>query len=398
MNIIFITKELPYPPDNGHRNRTFHLLQGLAQNNKIWLFTFGNRVEANEKLKSLAQYSIDCAVIEPNEINVNKLVFRVFISLFSKVPFSITRRVSAKMRTAVKNFLGRERADIIVCDSIYQAANIPECAAKKILNEHNIESQIMKRYCQVTNNIFVKAFVYLEHFKMRKYEIQEWRKFDSVLAVSETDKQEISKRLGRANLSVISNGVDLNYFSSNGAITKPYALAYIGQMNWYPNIDAVMYFLGNIYPVIKKEFQQASFYIVGANPPKPIQKLARIHGAQITGYVSDTRPYIQQTEVFVVPLRIGGGTRLKILEAMAMGKAVVSTSIGCEGLKVTHEENILIADNPEEFATCVKKLFNNQALRENLGTSARRFVEQNYSWDLIVKKLNSLIQKEAVSA
>jgi glycosyltransferase involved in cell wall biosynthesis len=233
---------------------------------------------------------------------------------------------------------------------------------------------------------------------MRLYEHATWKKFDLCLVCSPAEKHELQKRAPMLKAEVVPNGVDLGYFTSTGTDIKKHLLVYVGQMNWRPNVDAVLYFLKEMFPGIKAVVPDVSFSIVGHKPPVVVEELARQNGAVTTGYVPDTRPFVSQAEVFVVPLRIGSGTRLKILEAMAMGKAIVSTSIGCEGIGATHEKNILIADSPADFARCVIRIFNDKALRDDLGIAARKFVEENYSWEHIGQRLNTIIEQEVVDA
>ena len=184
------------------------------------------------------------------------------------------------------------------------------------------------------------------------------------------------------------NGVDCSYFTPSKNGMKPHSLVFTGSMDWEPNNDAIFYFIKHIYPLIKKKVQEISFTIVGRDPSDALIKLAsKDKSIELTGRVDDVRPYIANSCLYIVPLRIGGGTRLKILEAMAMGKTVISTSIGAEGLEVTSEENIILADEPQVFAKRALELFENNNLRKNIESSGRKLTEQKYSWDIIADKL-----------
>lgn len=391
MNILFLTKELPYPPDSGFRNRTFHLIKGLACRHKVSLVCFGDK---NVKLDGISPY---CAAIERLEPKKqSKTVWKLFLSLFCAQPYSVISRFDPHMKAKVKDLLASGHFDLFICDSIYQAGHMPDADIPKVITEHNIESSIMRRYASVAENPLIKFGIWIEYLKMRLYEHATWKKFDLCLVCSAAEKHELQKRVPMLKADVVSNGVDLGYFTNTSPEIKKHLLVYVGQMNWQPNIDAVVYFLKEMYPRIKADVSDVSFSIVGSNPPEAIKKLAQENGAKTTGYVPDTRPIVSQAEVFVVPLRIGGGTRLKILEAMAMGKAIVSTSIGCEGIGAEHEKNILIADSQEDFAKSVIRIFNDTTLRDNLGVAARKFVEKNYSWENIGQKLNTIIEEEVV--
>jgi sugar transferase (PEP-CTERM/EpsH1 system associated) len=393
MNILFITKELPYPPDSGFRNRTFHLIKGLAHKHKISLVCCA---EKNAVLNGVSPY---CFTIELVEFKKpDRSFLNLFFSLFFVRPYSVRSRFNPVMKTKAERLLASQHFDLFICDSIYQAMQMPDTNVPKIITEHNIESSIMRRYAKVEKNPFIKLGVWIEYLKMRHYENVTWKRFNACLVCSEADKRELQERVPTQKVDVIPNGVDLDYFTTISAESKNHSLVYVGQMNWHPNIDAVVYFLKEMYPRIKADVSDVSFSIVGSNPPEEIKKLAQKNGANTTGYVPDTRPFVSGAQVFVVPLRIGGGTRLKILEAMAMGKAIVSTSIGCEGIGATHEKNILIADSPADFVKCVIRIFNDKTLKGNLGIAARKFVEENYSWNRITQKLNVVIQREVLHA
>jgi sugar transferase (PEP-CTERM/EpsH1 system associated) len=393
MNILFITKELPYPPDSGFRNRTFHLIKGLASRHKVSLVCFGDK---NVKLDGISPYCVTIEQVGPHK--KDKTVWKLLLSLFCPYPYSVTSRFNPNMKAKVEGLLRSQHFDLFICDSIYQALHMPDTSIFKVITEHNIESSIMLRYARVEKNPLIKLGVWIEFLKMRVYEHATWKKFDLCLVCSDAEKHELQKRIPMQKADVIPNGVDLGYFTNTTTEVKKHLLVYVGQMNWRPNIDAVVYFLKEMYPHIKADVPDVSFSIVGNNPPEEIKKLAQEIGANTTGYVPDTRPFVSQAEVFVVPLRIGGGTRLKILEAMAMGKAIVSTSIGCEGIGATHEKNILIADSREDFAKSVIRIFNDTTLRDNLGRAARKFVEENYSWENIGQRLNTIIEQEALYA
>ncbi|HGE72140.1 TPA: glycosyltransferase, partial [Candidatus Poribacteria bacterium] len=189
------------------------------------------------------------------------------------------------------------------------------------------------------------------------------------------------------------NGVDTDYFKPMDMKEDESQIVFVGSMDWQPNEDAVLYFCDQIFPLIKSDIPNVKFYIVGSNPTERVLKLKNIDGVIVTGLVDDVRSYMSQSAVFVVPLRIGGGTRLKILQALAMKKAVVSTSIGCEGLGLKHNEHLLISDDPIEFAKSVTLLIKDRELRYGLGEKGRKLVEDQYDWKAISMKLDALYRK-----
>jgi len=392
MNILFITKELPYPPNNGCRNRTFNIIKALSKNNRISLLCHGEPEKDAERVSGMRGLCESVDLVPENRGDHKWLIYiEAFLSLFSIRPFGIRIRYSQSMKNKAHEIVDQDHIDLIFCDSIYQASNMPERRCFRILSEHNIESTIIHRYIKVEKNIFKKVYAFLEWLKMRHYENRMWRLFDRCIVVSEGDKREMSSRVKNVSIEVTPNGVDIDYFSPAKVNVKPFSLVYVGQMNWYPNSDAMIYFLENVYPLIKKDIPQVSLCIVGNNPPEMIRDIAKENKSiTITGLVDDTRPYIAESELFIVPLRIGGGTRLKILEAMAMGKTIVSTSIGCEGITISDGENIFIADSPAHFAKTVIELFKKPNLRDKVKASARRLVEENYSWRKVTENMQGI--------
>jgi len=392
MKILFVTKEIPYPVNNGYRTRTFSILKGLAMENEVILACFGNAGSTNnEEMKKIVH---DTRVIKDgSRVGKIRALFALFCGLFSTLPYPIKKRYSVQMKEMITNILKDNSVDLVICDSIYQALNIPSIKCKKVLLEHNVESTIIRRYIKVEKNILKKIYATIEWIKMNRYENTVWGKFDHVFAVSENDKKDIVSRIKRNTVSVIPNGVDVGYFQSAREGANSYSLVYTGQMNWYPNQDAVMYFLDSTYPLIKKSIPTVSLYIVGDNPPESIKRVSeKDKSVIVTGFVEDVRGYMEKGDVFIVPLRIGGGTRLKILEAMSMAKPVVSTSIGCEGLGLTNEKNIFIADEPDDFASKVVNLLNDSHKRTSMGKAGRDLVVKEYSWDIVVDKLNKTIK------
>jgi len=391
-NILFITKEIPFPPVNGHRKRTLSFLKELSKWGDITLVCFGKE---NVEKRGIEKYCKDIKLVYKEDVvRKSKLFFSALIGLFSKIPFSVRRRFSLNMREEIKKLTKNRNIDLIFCDSIFCVVNLPKNNhnCKIVLGEHNVESMIIERYRKVEKNIFKKIYAFIEEIKMKIFEKKWWRKVDKCIVVSDIDKKIVEKRIQeKSKIEVIPNGVDTEYFSpSNSISTIPYSLIYVGQMSWYPNQDAVIYFLEEIYPLIKKRESRVSFWIIGRGISEKIKRFSQQDNSiKVIGYVEDIRPYIAQSEIFVVPLRIGSGTRLKILEAMAMGKPVISTSIGCEGLEVENGKNIIICDTSQDFAEAILKLFKNKSFSKRVEEAGRKLVKEKYSWRKILKDLHS---------
>jgi glycosyltransferase involved in cell wall biosynthesis len=220
---------------------------------------------------------------------------------------------------------------------------------------------------------------------------------DRVLTVSETDREAFAPFIEPEKLAVIPTGVDVDYFQPMPVDETTNSLVFTGSMDWLPNEDAILYFVEAILPLIKQQCPQVSLKVVGRSPSRKLQALAdREKSIRLTGWVEDIRPFVARGSICVVPLRIGGGTRLKIFEAMAMGKAVVSTTVGAEGLPVQPGENILLADTPDDFASSVVTLLRDPAERKRLGAAARALVHENYGWPKVAEKFARILQNVIV--
>jgi len=226
--------------------------------------------------------------------------------------------------------------------------------------------------------------------KAEKFYVQQ---ADHLLTVSELDRRFFSQYIDAYKITVIPTGVDTDYFQPTHGEENPNSLVFTGSLDWLPNDDAMSYFLTELLPRIRYYVPQATFCIAGRNPSPKIRALAIRHGVQVTGRVQDIRPYIRSAAVYVVPLRIGGGTRLKIFEAMAMGKAIISTSIGAEGLPVENGENIIVRDDPDQFALSAARLLLDSEYRRRLGSAARQLVSTNYSWKVAAAKFDMVLRK-----
>jgi glycosyltransferase involved in cell wall biosynthesis len=277
-------------------------------------------------------------------------------------------------------------------DAIELAAYAFSAAARvRILNHQNAESLLLLRRARAVAHPGAKAYLHIQALKLSRYERRMLPQFDLNLAVSEIDRQVLLGKAPSARIEVIPNGVDTEYFHVSGGDIRDHSILFVGGLTWFPNLDAVHYLLRDIWPLIRRQLPSATCKLVGRVPPgRALTHLP--DGVETTGFVDDVRPFFAGASVFAVPLRVGGGTRLKILDAMASGKAIVSTSIGCEGLGLIPEKEILIGDSPEEFARQVVRVCQDAALRLALGAAGRARVEREYAWGTIGEKLDQLLK------
>jgi len=389
VNILFLTTALPYPLHSGAAIRTFNLIKSIAKRYRITFVAFGNPLQEKDNIKVLKKICADVKVIPLKSTKVAPLCI-LTRSIFSNKPYTIAKYSSRNMKNLLKGFLKNGNIDMIHCDHLHMAQYVQDVTSiPKIIDEHNIETDIAKRFIKHNSSLIKRVSVFLlQYRKLLKYEPSVCKHFNRCLTVSELDKAYIEKMAPEAQVRVIPNGVDLDYFKSQDKETPQKALVFTGAMDWIANEDAMLYFCNDILSLVKVKIPDIKLYIVGRNPSAKAQKLSKGRtDVIITGKVKDVRPYIVKSSVYIVPLRIGGGSRLKILEALAMKKAVVSTSVGCEGLNVSHEKNIIVADTPEAFARRTIGLLENKKLREQMGEAGRRLVEAQYGWDAISKRL-----------
>lgn len=392
MDILFLVSQLPYPPDTGAKIRVLNLIKQTAKQHRITLVTFGSRDKESDKLKTLEKY---CQAIYLVEQQNRTRKAAILLNFFSRLPFNIEKYYSMKMEKLILDLVTRKEFDLIHCDSLQVSYNIFKIKAlPKVLVEHNVEAQIIERYAEKESNPLKRAVIRYQYNKLLAYEINACRFFDEVGAVSPEDKQLLERISNRDGIHVVANGVDTDYFAFHGDDDRqvfPKALVFTGSLDWLPNEDGLIYFFSQIHPILKRKVPDMRVTIVGRNPGSMLFEIAKEDpSVTITGRVDDVRPYMCQGQVFFVPLRIGGGTRLKILEAMSFGKPVVSTRIGAEGINVTSGKDILLADTPETFTDSIVKLFTDDRLRATIIENARKKVESEYSWNIISNDLMRL--------
>jgi glycosyltransferase involved in cell wall biosynthesis len=292
------------------------------------------------------------------------------------------------MRGQISERVNGGTFDVVICDFLAPAINVPrELSCPAILFQHNVESMIWKRHFEVQNNQLKKIYLRQQWRKMERFERETCRRFDTVIAVSKDDCEQMRKEYAVDNVFEVPTGVDTDFFTPSGKETvDPRNIVFTGSMDWLPNEDAIRYYTDQILPVIRRSLPDVTLTVVGRNPyPGLIELSQKDPAIVVTGRVEDVRPYMESAAAYVVPLRIGGGTRLKIYEAMAMEKAIVSTSVGAEGLPVTDGKEIFIADTPEQFAAAVAKLLTNPSFAKEVGEQARQTVVEKFGWSGVAK-------------
>jgi sugar transferase (PEP-CTERM/EpsH1 system associated) len=404
LKILWVKSGDLVPPDTGGKIRSFNLLKELARQHEVDLFTFYPERE-NDEHPALNRYfhRVHCIPLDmPKKYGIGEYIGYA-ANMFSSQPYSMTKYCRPHVARQLRELLAHEFYDVIVCDFFLTGAVIPwELPTPKVLFTHNVEAQIWLRHFQVSRNPIWKAVSWREYRTIARLERRYLELADAVLTVSDTDREMFAKCVSREKITTVQTGVDVDYFRPAATAIQPNVMVFTGSMDWMPNEDGILFFVEDILPLVRREIPAAEFWVVGRSPSARVKELAaRDSKIRVTGTVDDIRPYMDEAAVYVVPLRIGGGTRIKIFEAMAEGKAVVSTTIGAEGLPVTPEQNIVIADRPEDFAARTVALMRDTARRDALGIAARRLVEENYSWATVARQfagvLASVVKKPASS-
>lgn len=402
MNLLWISQNVPYPPKTGVLQRNYNLLREAAKLADVYLLAvFKRDILPGEYDLEAAKRELGklCRRIEIVDLPIESSRFRLygtaFSSLFTSDPFSVNWIKDAGMRQQLRRMVNEVKFDLVHIDTISLAAYRDEVQGlPKILNHHNIESHLFKRRIMYEANPLKRFYYSLEGEKLERYERQVCAEFDTNFTVSDLDMQRLLEFVPSARADVIANGVDVEYFSPGPEQIVPGNLIVASGMNWFPNRDAVIYMCDDIWPVLAEQMPDLSWTVVGADPPTQLLDLAAgDRRIEVTGFVNDVRPYLSRAEIYLCPMRDGGGTRLKILDALAMGKAIVCTTMACEGIAVTPEENVLLADSPAEFLKQIRRLREDSSLRHRLGSAARNFVIEHYSWGKIGNDLASVYRR-----
>ncbi len=393
MKILFLSPTVPFPLTDGGRIRVFNLLKQIVEKNEVTLIALETQPTDADGVSELQALGVQVHLV-PNAPNLPDVSFGTLASAFFKQqPITVARYNVTAYRQKLKTLLAKERFDLIHYEMLHIAQFHTETELPGVLSLQNVDSAIWRRLCSETANPFYKFAYWTQQLAFQRYERALSPKFDAVTCTSDIDASVFKQYCSKGAIEVIPNGVDVRHYHPDFTAEASAHLLYIGSMDWYPNENAVVFFADEVFPRIQKNVPDAVFWIVGGNPSRSVKKLAEREGIVVTGRVPEVKPYFAEATVFVVPLRIGSGTRLKILEALAMGKAVVSTTVGAEGLNLKDGEEIFIADEPTPFAEAVTQMITSPKLRRRIGENGRTRVEQDYDWRRIGEKLHSLYTK-----
>jgi glycosyltransferase involved in cell wall biosynthesis len=390
MHILWVKMGGLWPSTTGGRVRSLQILSMLSRRHNI---TVLNSHGSDDDPEGLARrLAADCLQVISIPYEVPKRGSRTFPfalarSWASPYPVDLWKWRVPAVRQKVAELIASGRIDICVADFLFAAVNVPfGDNVPVILFEHNVEYLIWKRLCDLESNPIKRALLAYEWTKLRRMESHLCSQAQLTIAVSQEDRRRLSDIAPQASVTSIPTGVDTAYFRPSGRPEIPTRLVFSGSMDWHPNEDAVTYFGESILPRIRHEIPGVSFTIVGRHPTERLRRAGERLGMAVTGTVDDVRPYLDEAAVYVVPLRAGSGTRMKIFEALAMAKPVVSTTVGAEGLMLTPGDQFIAADDPDVFAASVVSLLRDEERRRALGTAGRALVAERYSWDQVARQ------------
>ena len=371
------------------------MLKELRRDHHITYLTLDDGTATAEERTKSSEYcdELICIPHSLREKFTPGFYIELLFNLVTSHPYAIKKYESSAMARKILELERENSFDLLISDFLAPAANVPfPLASPAVLFQHNVEAMIWKRHYETQTNPIKRAYLYSQWQKMRRFEKEMCRRFNSVIAVSVDDREQMKREYGVASVFDVPTGVDTEFFRPSGKEDSLiHNIVFTGSMDWLPNQDAIQYFMREIMPLIRSRVPDVTLTVVGRNPPASLVDLSKEDpSVRVTGRVDDVRPYMERAAAYVVPIRIGGGTRLKIFEAMAMEKPVVSTTVGAEGLPLTNGVELRLCDEPEAFAEAVIQVLTDHAYAAQLGNRAATSVRQNHGWVQVSEQFASI--------
>jgi len=400
MRILWVKADRLLPLHSGGNIRTYHIVRCLAAHHDLTFYSYYGGTPDDSYERDLQQHLPGSVAVCTAQRELSGIArgFDYLAHLTAQPPYAVSRFASRKVQDRIRDWFREQSFDVAVCDFLDAAVNFPSrLTIPSVLFQHNVESEIWRRLAATAGNPVKKMVYGMEFRKMLRYEQSEVRKFHHVVAVSENDRTLMSRWVAPARITVVPTGVDLTQYCPDPKAPEPAPLVtFVGAMDWEPNVDGVEYLCSEIWPAIKMEVPEARVRMVGRNPDRRVARWAS-DSIEVTGRVPSVVEHLRQSAVVVVPLRVGGGTRLKIYEAMATAKAVVSTSVGAEGLDVHHGRDLMLADDPRSFAQAVIMLLRDRELRRRYEKAAAETAAR-YGWAAIGERFSGILQRVAMAS
>ncbi|MGA2923331.1 MAG: glycosyltransferase family 4 protein [Candidatus Sulfotelmatobacter sp.] len=393
MRILWVKAGKLLPVDTGGKIRSYNILKKLAHSHDVTLLSYYGGDRDSEYEEAIVQEFPAAKTIftaAPESTLAQSVDY--LRRLFQSAPFAVSKFTHRRVQRSLSELLESGAVDVAVCDFLSASQNFPEVVpTPTVLFQHNVETALWRRMASTESNPIKRIAYKIEAAKMERQERSALHRFRYIVAVSEHDRELMLEMNRNCTISVVPTGVDTQkYAVAPPAQAKPPRIVFTGSMDWEPNIDAVGYFCEQILPPVLSEFPETVFQIVGRNPHPKVKRLAS-ESVQVTGTVPSVADYLRDATVVIVPLRMGGGTRLKIFEAMAMGKAMVSTSVGAEGLRVQSGRDLILADSPSEFSEAILLLVRDDAVRRRYEQAGAELATQ-FDWSRIALKFADVLQ------
>lgn len=397
MRILMITNQIPYPPISGTPLRNYHIIRRLSRKHEVWLAAFATSNGEQGAVEQMLPYCHDIVTSQSRQIGALGLPLEALRYLLRDWPVELRMYDSPDLARKIRELISKVHFDVIdIIDSymgLYLETLREDVRPRAVLTFIDVVFKRCQRITRLEPHMRRRLRLWVYGSMMRRWEPRYAQRFQRCIAVSDADRDLLLSLNPKLNITVIPNGVDTRLYQPTSRAVGLNSLLFVGNMDYRPNIDAMKNFCEEMLPIIRRSFP-VDLWIVGVNPSPELRQLEG-PGIHITGGVNDLRPYYERSAVCIVPLRAGGGTRLKILEAMALGRPVVSTSIGSEGLGATDGKQLLTADTPESFAAKTIALLTDSQLRDRIIGEARKFVVNHYDWDLICANLVHLYEEVA---
>lgn len=391
MRILIVTPSIPYPPNWGFGIRVFQIVRELSRRHTVSVLCYSNAGE-EAKIAALAEVCHSVHTVPARLPNAPAKRVAQALSMFRRRSFQIAGVSTREMQQLATELLGAEQFDVVQFESSQMAWLELPAGVVSVVDEHNIEYELLQRMYQTETSRLRKLYNWNEFRKFRREEQTSWRRADGCVVTSDREQVILSDIEPDKPVHVAPNGVDIEYFAAGDVEVDPDSIVFTGLLHYRPNIDAVTFFTKQILPHIVERRPDVVFSIVGLGAPSEVTRLAGPN-VRFVGEVPDIRPYALSAGALVVPLRMGSGTRLKVLDGLAMQKGLVSTALGCEGIAVVDGQHLLVADGAEEFARAVVSVLDDRRLAEELGRNGRALVEAKYSWVSIVEGLEQFLTR-----
>lgn len=394
LRVLWVKMGGLWPANSGGRLRSYHMINELSRDNDVTVLTTHSPGESASELRKHLPFCkrVDSRLFSPAKSTSKAFLLSLAASWVSRLPVDLHKYQFPELRREVEFLLASGNFDLCIADFMSAVPNVAMTGNTPVVFfSHNVEYMIWRRLRDNERSWVKRLLLDIEWRKMRRAERHACNLAKATIAVSAEDATLLQKNCVNTHIQSVNTGVDINYYTPDSAVFRdPFSLVFSGSMDWHPNEDAMLYFMKDVLPKVKEQIPQTTLTIVGRHPSARLRSAALFAGVEVTGTVPDIRPWLDKAAVYIVPLRIGGGTRLKIYEALSMGKAVVSTTIGAEGLSLTDDVHLLRADTTETFTSSVVALLRNPGMQRSLGEAGRQLMEENYGWSTIAHQFESL--------